>query len=521
MTLLLLLAVSTSFSQEIGITKSEIFKDKKKNSELSFSLEDDDGGIVTIRQYYGGMIQKLKGYYIQYFDNNLKLIKDFDYEVENNAIKNAFLKDGKLHLIEMENHTKDNLITMSVVSADLKDFEFSSKQLLSFDEDNIKKYFGIGIGLFWFDNGYDQEDGDHLGEVIISANEKFFAINFDIKNKEQETHKVFVFNDKFEQVYEKLIVKDIKDKLFKYNSFEVDGTDGTIYFLGKSYENNTRKAKKNGEVNYHFELNKINAESEQTISFRSDDHFIESLSLVRNNTRLAAVGFYGAKGENRLNGVCVFDLNPDDLSFNYKKYNAFSDEFLTDKYGNREGKKERQAEKGIANIDFKGVYLMANNDILINTEEFFITTHTSMGANGSMHTYTVYHFNDIMAMRVDANGNLLWARNINKAQTSLLNSSFTTLPVENSTYFFINCSDNVKKLSGDRISFKQTKSKKSNLYVISIDQNGQFDYKKLIDDKDSKVYYKVRNGVVNLNQQTAFFLGERKKEGQILKLKAL
>jgi hypothetical protein len=516
---MLLFVATLSYAQDISITKSDIFKDKKKNSYLTLTLEAEDGGIVTIRQYHSGFGFKLKGYYIQYFDANLKLIKELDYEVKNKTIKNAFLKDGQLHLIEIEEEKKEDRIAINVSSSDLNSLSFTSKNLLTFTEDNVKKYFGIMLFPIWFDNGWNQADGDHMGDVVMSANEQFFAINFDFKNKEKETHKVFVFNNNFDMVYEKLIVKDIKDKLFIYSGFEVDGEDGTIYFLGKAYENGKRKSKKDGKVNYHFELNKINAEGEKTVSFKSEENYIESLSIVMNEERLACVGFYGKRETYKLNGVCIYDLNPKTLETNFSKFNEFSAEFMTDKYGDREGKKKRKKKKGINNIDFKGVYLMANNDILVNAEEFFITTHTSMGANGSMSTRTIYHYNDIMAMRLDGNGDLIWARNINKAQVGTVNSSFTTLPVDEKTYFFINCSDKVKKLSADRISFKQTSSKKSNLYAISIDGEGNFDYKKLIDDKDSKVYYKVNGGVINMNNKTVFLLGERKKNGQILKLK--
>ncbi|MGS2727285.1 hypothetical protein ACU8DI_11810 [Psychroserpens sp. BH13MA-6] len=518
LTLLLLFTATLTFAQDISITKSDIFKDKKKNSFLSFSLESDDGGIVTIRSYYSGLGLKLRGYYIQYFDEHLKLIKELDYEVDDKIIKNAFLKNNQIHLIEVETQKKEDKIAINVSSANIGDLNFSTRELLNFSEDNVKNYFGVSIFPLFYNGGFNQADGDHMGEVILSANEAFFAINFDFKNKKQETHKVFVFNSDFEPVYEKLIVKDIKDRLFEYNSFEVDGQDGTIYFLGKSFENNSKRTKKDGKVNYHFELNRINASGETSISFKSDEKYIESLHLVKNESRLACVGFYGKKEEYKLNGVCVFDLNPETLETNFKRYNEFSEEFLTDKYGNREGKKERKKEKGINNIDFKGVYLMANNDIVVNAEEFFITTHTSMGANGSMRTYTVFHYNDIMAMRLDADGHLKWARNINKAQVGTINSSYTSLPVDESTYFFINCSDNIKKLSADRIAFKQTSSKKSNLYAISIDAEGNFDYKKLIDDKESKVYYKVNNGLANVNKHTVFLLGERKKNGRIIKL---
>lgn len=517
LTLLLLFTICNA--QDITTTKSAIFKDKKKNSNLSFALEDENGGITTIRGYYGGFIPKLKGYYIQSFDSNLKLIKELDYEVKHKVIKNAFFKDGKIHLIEVLSQKKENKFAINVASADTKTLSFSNNELLSFSEDNIKKYFGVVLFPFFINNGFGQADGNHLGEVVISKKKKFFAINFDFKNKDKETHKVFVFNDRFEMVYEKLIQKNIKDKLFEYNSFNVSDTDGTVYFLGKSYENNSRKTKKKGKANYHFELYKVNSNSEKNISFKSKDKFVESLSILINKDRVACVGFYGNNQENKINGVCIFDLNPETLDTNFTKFNNFSNEFLTDKYGNKEGRKKRKKKKGIRNIDFKGVYLMNNNDIVINAEEFFVTTHTSMNANGGMRTYTVYHFNDIMAIRMDKDGNLKWARNINKAQTGLANSSFTSIPVEGSSHFFINCSDKIKKLSADRISFKQTSSKKSNLYVISIDENGNFEHKKLIDDKESKVYYKVNDGLINIDNRSVFLLGERKKKGRIIKLK--
>ena len=202
LTIALLLFVSLSFSQNISITKSDIFKDKKKNSYLSFSLESENGGIVTIRSYYSGLGFKLKGYYIQYFDANLKLIKELDYEVKNKTIRNAFLKDDQLHLIEIETLKKEDRITIGVSSSDMNNLNFTSRELLSFSEDNVKKYFGIGIFPFVFNNGFNQADGNHMGEVSFSVNKKFFAINFDFKNKDQETHKVFVFNDNFESVYE-------------------------------------------------------------------------------------------------------------------------------------------------------------------------------------------------------------------------------------------------------------------------------------------------------------------------------
>lgn len=517
--IIILLISSFSYSQDMTMTKSEIFKDKKKSSYLSYALETDNGGLVTIREYYGGLIPKLKGYYIQHFDENLKLVNELDYEVDKNHIRNAFIKDGQLHLIEYEHLKKEDRITINVVSATITDFKFNKKELLSFSEDSVKKYFGIVLFPFFINNGINQMDGDHMGEVVLSNNNKFFVINFDFKDKEKETHKVFVYNDKFEKIFEKLIVKDIKDRLFTYNSIEVDNNNGTVYFLGKSFENGSRKSKKDGKSNYHFELNRIDADGEKTMNFKSPDKSIGSLTLLKSKDRISCVGFYGKKDEYRYNGVCLFDLDPKTLTLKNEKFNEFSEEFLFDKYGDRENKKKRKKKKGLKNIDYKGLYIMENGDIVINAEEFYITTYTTTNANGGMSTRTVYHYDDIMALRMDKQGNLKWARNINKRQTGTSNSSYTSIPVGESSHFFINCSDKITKLRDDRISFKQTSSKKSNLYVITIDEKGDFNYKKLVDDKDSKVFYKVNDGITNLNNETVILPGKKKKNTQILKIK--
>jgi len=512
-TIILLMTTLIATSQQVSITKSEIFKDSKRDTSLEYSLDDGTGGLVTIRSFMGGYIPKLKGYYIQHFDSSLKLIKEIEYEVDKNHIKNAFIKDNQLHLIEYYFDKKASQVSFNVKSSDLEKLSFTKKEILSLSEENQKKYFGIMVFPFFISN-FSQIDGNHAGEVIISDNNEYFLINFDINNKEKETHKIFVFNTNFEMVYEQTIQKDVEDKYFSYQNIDIDDKDGTVYFLGKYFENKSKKSKKKGKVNYHYELFKIDANGQTNSSFKYDDVFVSSLELIKAEDRLVCVGFYGKLAGHKINGVCLFDLDENSLKIKKEKFNPFSKEFLVDKYGNKEGKIEKKKEKGIKNIDFKGLYIMDNGDISVNAEEFYSKTHTS--TNGS---YTTYHFDDIMSLRMNSEGDLKWARNINKRQVGFLNSSYTSIPVGEDSYFFINCSDNIKKLSGDRISFKHTKAKKSNLYMIKINKDGNFDFKKLIDDKESKVYYKVNNGNVNLNNQTVILTGKRKKNTRILKLK--
>ena len=517
---ILLLVSSITFSQNFKITKGEIFKDKKKNSALSFSLNDGNGGLVTIREFYGGLIIKtLKGYYIQHFDAQLNLKKEHTLEVKNNRIENAFVKDGQLHLLEFDSSRIKKTLIYNVLTSNLNNFNFITKELLSISEANSKKYFGMMVFPFFINNGFSQRDSDHLGKITMSKNNQFFAINFDIKNADKETHKVFVYNDNFELVYEKLIIKDIEDRLFKYNTIEVDDKDGTLYFLGKSYENNSTRKKKKGKTNYHFELSKIDKNGEKTVSFKNPDKFISSLSLVQNKGNLSCVGFYGNKDEGRLNGACLININAETLAIEAKKFNPFSATFLTDKYGDRTGKKKRKAKKGFTGMEFRSVEVQDDGGIVISAEEDYITVHTTIGQNGIMTTYTIQHYDDIISLKLSSQGDLLWSRNINKAQTGYNNSSFTPISVNNKMHYFINCSDNIKQLSNNRIHFRQSSSKKSNLYAITLDTNGDFEYKKLIDDKESKVFYKVNEGVITPSGNEVILLGKKKKSSRIIKIK--
>ena len=140
-------------AQEVTVQKGDIFKDIKKNSSLLFSLEPENGGLVTIRTYNNPLTKKIKFCYIQYFNEDLSLVKEARYEMGNNFIKNAFIKNNQIHLIEYELEKKSGNILFNAVSAGLKNLEFTKKTLLSISDKKHKKYynfdfFGIPISNY-------------------------------------------------------------------------------------------------------------------------------------------------------------------------------------------------------------------------------------------------------------------------------------------------------------------------------------------------------------------------------------
>lgn len=157
---------------------------------------------------------------------------------------------------------------------------------------------------------------------------------------------------------------------------------------------------------------------------------------------------------------------------------------------------------------------MENGDLIVYAEEFY--TKTILSGNGSSHTYLNY--DDILCLRMNKKGDLKWARNINKSQKNSINSSYSAITVGENAYIIINCADKMKKISGDRLEFKQTNPLNSNLYRVKIDREGNVDYKKIIDAKESEVYYKVIDGIENLTNKTIILTGENGYKSRILKL---
>ena len=53
--------------------------------------------------------------------------------------------------------------------------------------------------------------------------------------------------------------------------------------------------------------------------------------------------------------------------------------------------------------------------------------------------------------------------------------------------------------------------------MITIDSEGTYDYKSLIDDKDAEVPFRVGNGIYDFSNEI-IFLGQRGRKKQLLKL---
>ena len=504
-----------SFAQEIPvkITKSELFKDEYKHSNIQLVEEDGNGGVVIVRSYQGGVFLSGQGYYFEHYDSNLKLVKEYEYERKQKKgdktvrgkILGIVMHDQQINMIEYVYDKTEKAYICNGLTSGINDFNFTSKELFRIDSDQVQK---TGISMSGI-GGNLRYDGDSGASMIVNEDKTAFAITVDIKDRKNETHKLYLFDSALNQKIDHTFKRDIKDKRFIYEDIDVSKDGNTLYLLGKVKTDEAKKKEDGGR--YQYELTRITNNDEKTQVFDTDEHYAASLKIIIFQNRLTCIGFYSDRNDNRFKGISYFELDPTTLSIQKTKFNKFTDQFMIDKYG-------KDKNKELKNVSFKKIIVTAQNEIILNAEEFYIVTNYVSTPQGSYQS-TTYHYDDIITAKIDTRGDIVWARNINKRQDSgALNPyfSYTSTAKAGSAYFFINTGEKVRKIRRDRIEFKEASPKRSNLNVIKVDENGDFDYREVLDDKENEVPFMVAYG--KPCGDSVFLLGQKGKKKQILKL---
>lgn len=495
-----------SFAQEIQtqIVKSEVFKDEYKNSSIELVEDDGNGGVIIVRSYAGGVFSSGFGYYFEHYDSNLKLLKEYEFQskIKNEdkkiyrSILGVITNGNEINMIEYVYNKTDKSTICNALTSNINDFNFTSKELFRL---NFKDTESTNKG----------RDRDSGAQMITNEDRSAFAITVDIKDKESETHKIYLFDKALHQKIDHTFKRDIQDKKFTYENIDVSKDGNTLYLLGKVKTEETKKKKEGGR--YQYELTRITNTESITQVFDTDEYFAASLKTIVFEDRLTCIGFYSERNNNRYKGISYYELDPKTLAIRKTKLNPFTEQFIIDKYG-------KDKDKELKNLSFRKIIITSSNEIIFNAEEFYIVTNYVSTPQGS-YTTTSYHYDDIVSAKLSTSGDIVWARNINKRQATGGDSSYisyTSTAKGNDAYFFINTGEKVKKLKNDRIQFGQTSTKHSNLNVIRVNQNGDFDYSELLDDKDNEVPFMVSDGAISGN--SVFFIGRKGKKKQLLKI---
>jgi hypothetical protein len=477
----------------------------------------------------------LNGFYIEKYDANLKLVKEFELKMKhplsekNNLVLGVFYANKKVNIIEIYFDLKEKTYICRNNIVD-DNFNLTTKELFRITKEKMKELGSFNLQQKFFEAGNknlpDVNSGNFnystdrflsfafFGDstkpqvynsdisIVINENRTSYSIILDYKNPEQEGFLLYLFNAESEQLFFKEELIQSKEKNYILQNFQVSEDGKSVYILAKNYNNKVKKLK------YSFELSQISASETKIKTIEIEDKFIKSLKLNFYNNSIYCIGFYSEKSYEDNDGLCFFKFNKANLESEKVKFSPFTNQFIQDKFG-------KETDKDIKDLKIKTI-LFENDAIILNAEEEYEYTNNSPNGNGAV----TYVFNDIVSAKLNTDGDLIWSRNINKKQSYTYSddsyiSYFSTIK-NGSSYVFINASEKIKELKNERVEFKDVNPNKANLYLLTIDSSGNFTYQLLLNEDQIEVPFSVSKGI--LIDNSCYFMGRKGKKKQLLKV---
>lgn len=483
----------------------ESLSDKYKFSNIQAIEEDNAGGLVIIRSYYGGVIMHLKGYYIEHYDKELQLINEYNYAIEDVEVMGVYVKDDRITILEVNYDKLREAYVYWANTTSLTDLDFKRTKLFHFKRKKerqinyLKEYTTSFTDKFY-------------SQLLFDANKSVFTISIDSKQKGKDVHQLYVYDTKLHKKGVYNLEKEIETRHLVFENIEYDPVNNSIYLLGKGYEKGKRT--KAISLKYAYQLFKLKDEKITVQQFSTQDRYASSLKLILGNDKLKCVGFYSNSRDNKYRGLLYTELNKISLAIEKQKFNPFSDQFMIDKYG-------AEVDKELKNLTFRGIHQSPDGAIIFNAEECYVNTNLKNRANDSRKSIKRFHYNDIVCAKLNKNGDMEWARNINKAESTEGDEayvSYTSAFSKENNCFFINSGAIPQKISKDRILFKRGYSRSPNVYMIDINDQGEMQYKEVVNNKEIRIPLMVSRGLVSKKGDAVFFLARRGTRKQLVKV---
>ena len=458
---------------------------------------------------------------IQNFDKNLKAIKEKTIDIKNfpdDFISDAFFVIGDKYYWFFSTFNKDDRkesLWAQEINLQKGELVGKRKELLKNTEleGDLVSLGGFKVAK---GNKYQFHSSLDSSKILITYRPLHKSKN-DAVNKEQVA---FCVIDKGLNILDKNIIDmPYTEKKMDVSDYNVD-SQGNSFLLAKVYGDGETKEKDKKKQKFHYEVFRIQHGTGELkkIKLDTETKFITDILTSEQITGDMVIGgFYSNKKQGKDGGwswnndketssdgvfLLKIDVNGNPLSYG-KGYYEFPAEILKQFMSAKQQKKLEKKEKD-EDLEAKNMvmrYIVSNKDgsMEVIGEEYSEVTRTSYNGTSSRST-TYYTYEDILDMRIDASGQMMWIKKIPKRQVAEVSSygyggmsshlkiigsmSFSRYSDGLNTYLFY--TDNIKNLNlaMDKEPALHRDGMGGYLMYFKIDKNGEvskgdlFDYKK-------------------------------------------
>ena len=279
--------------------------------------------------------------------------------------------------------------------------------------------------------------------------------------------------------------------------YQVDSR-GNIYTVVKVYDDERGDRR---HPNYRFEVLRFSKDDVaiKHIPFRFTDKFVSTATITEDPTGAIIVAGYYSNLRNSESSDGAFLLKLDESTgelANVKKGTyAFPVDVLRQFESARtrrrlERREEKDKDVEAPHLVLRDVVNNPDGSIQIFGEEYYVQVVTTYTGR-STHTTYIYHYDDIMAMTLNADGTLRWVRKIPKAQSNSGSPGGEMVYKEytfgTDTYFFFMDRESNLELDPDHAPDVHNERARGILAAVKIDKDGKMQKQMVYDGREEKV----------------------------------
>ncbi len=489
------------------------FRDSRR-SLLSDIVGNDATGLYVVSDHINftgrSTIEKLEHFNNDY-EPNQSLDLDFKENGQDCTVQHVVNWHGRLYIFYSyaTKNERKNVLLMGEID----------KSTFTIRADKLK------IGEIDYSEKSKRNKGDFNLRFSRDSSKLLVFYDLPFQGNDSETYGFNVLDDQMRSLWQKNVTLPYSDDLFDVESFRVDNS-GNAYILGLIYKDN-RKEKRRGLPNYKYEVQAYSDKGNTVKQYpvTSPDYFFTDMQIeISDNSTLICAGFYSEKGTSTIKGTYFLKVDLATKGIKTQSFKEFGIDFITQNMSEGKAKRtEQKTKKGkdieLVNYDLDKLLVGKDGSAILVAEQYYSHQTITYGQNGATTVRNYYHYDNVIAVKVNPAGQIVWAQKIPKRQITLNDNGFYSsyaLAIANGKICFI-FNDNPKNLTYTKGLPANYSPSKSVVMLVSINAQGEVSRQPLFLNKDTEVIIRPKVCEQISNRQVILF-GQRKRGRQFVKV---
>lgn len=390
---------------------------------------------------------------------------------------------------------------------------------------------------------YSLANGGKKGwfDIKQSSNKDFFAVIWEIpgRSQDRDIYGFKVFDKALNLVNEGEYPLPFKANLSVIHEHHISN-HGDYFLALTEYKERDQTTILRKELDFKaLHIYQINNDGLQDFTIDVSGRRVEAMAISSDDNNIFTItGIYGDVDEGGVKGVFFQRLDMKSGEKIDDGFEEFGKEFITQGWSNRDLKRaERREERGkgepqLYHYNLKEITILEDGSIVGTMEQYYMQVRSTYDARSGQSSNTYfYYYNDIIAYKINPEGEFDWVKKIMKNQVSTNDngpfSSYECFVDGGKVSFIFN--DNVRNydLNGEYIEvdnvYSATYSKRNNVVALaSIDlENGNIDRRTFFDrnEIDAIAVPKLFNVNYSTGQMLLYSVWGRKERIGVLELK--